>query len=601
MGNACRPLHNAAQQEAPFGTISSRQDPSASSIPGIGAPCVIYVGSSPAQKDGGVIDNHIHEESCPLTNDLFCYGRRTGPQAYDCNVCETGEVPEVPAAVLLASLCERRGTVRTPQRAIQHASDDDCLQDVGKGAHVFDETDVTKAARAYGGHSKREENDCAWDDFNHNLGSRHAVLHALPRTPQSPTLTEGRFDLQVPVALHQHHAACFKKADPGNVTRSGFQVRVNLYDLSDSFAGLNALGIDLLGLGGALHVGVEVLGAEWSFGMGGVSVTSPRQNHYYSYRQTLSMGCTSLLRNEVEGVTHGMKAYWLGKDYDIFVNNCGTFCNSLLVRLGVGSMPPWVTRLAETMARLPAARALADAVAKASVQGVEELDNSAARPCDDRALDMLSPDSPAQYRLESSPILGTHDTCSSCGVHTDEPSDGSEVVCLACGSDAEVCARDSARACSDSLGDGGVGRSHLLPQRKSKAFRVSGHDEAGIHHTNRSDWWRNRREYMPKCHDAFRISGKMSDVNDGVFRLGPPPPLPQPILPSTTDLRTRAECESNFDGHALDVFHVEWGFPSEGHHTVGGRAKECEGHPGTGGRHIVPRLSSAHQLRYAGG
>lgn len=71
--------------------------------------------------------------------------------------------------------------------------------------------------------------------------------------------------------------------------------------------------MDLLGIGGALHVGVEafrmsdsrlfefveVLGNEWSFGMQGVSITTPKQNQYYTYRQTVTMGRTGLRRKEV--------------------------------------------------------------------------------------------------------------------------------------------------------------------------------------------------------------------------------------------------------------------------------------------------------------
>eukprot|EP00438_Fugacium_kawagutii_P003638 Skav224208 [mRNA] locus=scaffold939:919848:932012:- [translate_table: standard] len=79
----------------------------------------------------------------------------------------------------------------------------------------------------------------------------------------------------------------------------GESVYLHLYDLNDTFAHMNSVSLDLLGLGGALHVGVEILGNEWSFGMQGVSITTPKENQYYTYRQTVTMGRTALKRKEV--------------------------------------------------------------------------------------------------------------------------------------------------------------------------------------------------------------------------------------------------------------------------------------------------------------
>lgn len=147
----------------------------------------------------------------------------------------------------------------------------------------------------------------------------------------------------------------------------GESVNLHLYDLNDTFGHLNSVSLDLLHFGGALHVGVEVLGNEWSFGMQGVSVSEPKQNQYYSYRTSAAMGRTFLKRKEVESAILCLKRGWAGSDYDIFARNCGHFCNELCEALGVGRMPPWVTRLAETLGELPGAPSLADAITRATI------------------------------------------------------------------------------------------------------------------------------------------------------------------------------------------------------------------------------------------
>eukprot|EP00913_Durusdinium_trenchii_P009323 g8761.t1 len=148
----------------------------------------------------------------------------------------------------------------------------------------------------------------------------------------------------------------------------GETVYLHLYDLNDTFAHMNSVSLDLLGLGGALHVGVEVLGNEWSFGMQGVSITTPKQNQYYTYRQTVAMGRTGLKRKEVEGAILALKRRWSGVEYDLLDRNCGHFCNELCQALGVGRMPSWVTRVAETMALMPGSHTLKNSISRAMME-----------------------------------------------------------------------------------------------------------------------------------------------------------------------------------------------------------------------------------------
>eukprot|EP00446_Apocalathium_sp_SHHI-4_P004492 CAMPEP_0177176970 /NCGR_PEP_ID=MMETSP0367-20130122/13544_1 /TAXON_ID=447022 ORGANISM="Scrippsiella hangoei-like, Strain SHHI-4" /NCGR_SAMPLE_ID=MMETSP0367 /ASSEMBLY_ACC=CAM_ASM_000362 /LENGTH=516 /DNA_ID=CAMNT_0018623527 /DNA_START=13 /DNA_END=1564 /DNA_ORIENTATION=- len=147
----------------------------------------------------------------------------------------------------------------------------------------------------------------------------------------------------------------------------GESVYLHLYDLNDTIAHMNSVGVDLLGFGGALHVAVEALAHEWSFGLQGVSLSTPKQNQHYTYRQTLYMGKTRLQRREIISAILAMQSEWSGAAYDVFENNCGTFCNALCLQLGVGAMPAWVTRFPETVGRLPAIRSLADVITRAAV------------------------------------------------------------------------------------------------------------------------------------------------------------------------------------------------------------------------------------------
>jgi hypothetical protein len=147
------------------------------------------------------------------------------------------------------------------------------------------------------------------------------------------------------------------------------KVDVHLYDLSDGFAKINAVSIDLIGFGGGLHTGVEVYGHEWSFGIGGVSCTVPKKNRYYVYRQTVSMGKTAMTPQEVERVIAALQNEWKGSDYDLFTKNCGTFCNTLCIRLGLGGLPAWVTRLAEAGGQSTAVRRIADLMVRNGLIG----------------------------------------------------------------------------------------------------------------------------------------------------------------------------------------------------------------------------------------
>merc|ERR1719238_1908904 len=90
-------------------------------------------------------------------------------------------------------------------------------------------------------------------------------------------------------------------------------VYMHVYDLNDSAKYVNQVVLDFFGYGGILHVGIEVFGEEYSFGMQGVSRTSqPKWHHYYKYRSSELVGRTSLKQPEVHALIASLQEEWKG-------------------------------------------------------------------------------------------------------------------------------------------------------------------------------------------------------------------------------------------------------------------------------------------------
>lgn len=108
---------------------------------------------------------------------------------------------------------------------------------------------------------------------------------------------------------------------------------------------------------GAFHTGVEVYGREWSFGMTfddvstGVMWNYPAQNRDHSFRETLSMGYTSMSPDEVDALLGEMMVEWKGNTYHVLQRNCHNFSNAVCARLGAAPLPAWVNDLAHTGAK----------------------------------------------------------------------------------------------------------------------------------------------------------------------------------------------------------------------------------------------------------
>eukprot|EP00928_Gymnodinium_smaydae_P057846 TRINITY_DN41073_c0_g1_i1.p1 TRINITY_DN41073_c0_g1~~TRINITY_DN41073_c0_g1_i1.p1 ORF type:complete len:438 (+),score=98.66 TRINITY_DN41073_c0_g1_i1:56-1315(+) len=137
----------------------------------------------------------------------------------------------------------------------------------------------------------------------------------------------------------------------------GLVVNVHVYDVSqeEKIQKLNrvlAHEYSPIKLGGVFHAGVEVLGLEWSYGFSddetrpGVSCNKPRLHPCHHYRQTVVLGKTELSEGEIGALLSSMLEEYPGDDYDLLRRNCVHFASDFARRLGVGSVPGWVCRLA---------------------------------------------------------------------------------------------------------------------------------------------------------------------------------------------------------------------------------------------------------------
>lgn len=128
------------------------------------------------------------------------------------------------------------------------------------------------------------------------------------------------------------------------------EVALSVYELHGAEA-LNAV-TELVGLGGAYHVGLEVYWLEWSYGRSdvgtGVHVVPLGKSTTGTFKERVSLGRTPLPLDKVFDVLAYMRQRWLGTDYHFLRRNCGHFCIELARRLRVPSkVPRWAISLAE--------------------------------------------------------------------------------------------------------------------------------------------------------------------------------------------------------------------------------------------------------------
>lgn len=147
------------------------------------------------------------------------------------------------------------------------------------------------------------------------------------------------------------------------------EVWVHVYDMGPVTGRLNQFVLRGANLG-AFHVGIEVLGEEWSFQgfhdawdddtLCGVLRNPPRNHPDYLYRESVCMGITPLDEDGVDAVLDQMMEEWPANAYHIVSRNCVTFAEELTQALQVPEeFPAWV-RGAIDAAKAPGIFAIAD-------------------------------------------------------------------------------------------------------------------------------------------------------------------------------------------------------------------------------------------------
>jgi len=124
------------------------------------------------------------------------------------------------------------------------------------------------------------------------------------------------------------------------------RVHAHIYDVSSRYQAMNDILWSGCGVMGAFHVGLEVSGAEVSYGsLQGVSVTAPKQVGNHIFRKSIPLGEMRFSPQELAKELNRMSAEWKREDYHLLNHNCLHFCQSLAEAMGVDSIPPWASRL----------------------------------------------------------------------------------------------------------------------------------------------------------------------------------------------------------------------------------------------------------------
>jgi len=145
-------------------------------------------------------------------------------------------------------------------------------------------------------------------------------------------------------------------------TNSGFDVYIHIYDLGPfSKWFVNAWHNPKESGFGAFHVGVEVLGVEWSFQamldcgaedtMTGVMCHTPKSHPRHVYRESVCLGASNLCANEICNVLARLERDWPARSYHFLSRNCTDFAEALSSRLDVpNTFPAWAHGLAKGLA-----------------------------------------------------------------------------------------------------------------------------------------------------------------------------------------------------------------------------------------------------------
>jgi len=237
----------------------------------------------------------------------------------------------------------------------------------GNGLEISDE-DTQELMRCIVGPIELDNDDRDWLQFRSRdwqkvgqqnwtpLGRRH-ILGAIGGSVQMQlTFRDPRSNAAEPAALMDviHFDRAVTCAAPNTVF-------LNVFDLASPLSIPNAMLCNTVySTIGAFHAAVETYGEEWSFyrtpnplSCGVCKSLRPRHHPVHVYRQSVSLGATTLKEWEVRYLIRGQLATkWPGGSYDLLHRNCIHFCEELQLCLGVKPVPSWVKGLHETGARV---------------------------------------------------------------------------------------------------------------------------------------------------------------------------------------------------------------------------------------------------------
>jgi len=157
------------------------------------------------------------------------------------------------------------------------------------------------------------------------------------------------------VGMHRQISGCNCHICCGLPSPAEREVLLHIYDVGTRATALNKV---LRAMGtGAFHIAVEVYSEEYSFAFTeddttGVVSCKPRECEGHVYRESLSMGRTSLTERDTRLLLRRLSRAWPGHSYDVMRRNCCHFCDELCFELGVDSIPAWVKNMAEAWSAL---------------------------------------------------------------------------------------------------------------------------------------------------------------------------------------------------------------------------------------------------------
>lgn len=135
------------------------------------------------------------------------------------------------------------------------------------------------------------------------------------------------------------------------VVSESAEVLLHIYEMGELSPGVQKMLTTVLGKS-AFHVGLEIYGVEWSFGqrtsprMSGITSSRfPKKNPCHRYKETLSLGRTSMSPKQVHSLLLDMDCIWMAAEYHPLRRNCVNFAEELCHRLGVQQPPVYLGAL----------------------------------------------------------------------------------------------------------------------------------------------------------------------------------------------------------------------------------------------------------------